>query len=261
MTHGTQGDGAGPGTLLARAAALGRAVAREAGLALVPLECAGCGAFDRVLCPDCHRCLAAPSRVDRDADELADGLAVWGLGAYREALRHVVLAWKVGGRRDLDPVLADALGAVVDAWWAADDGWGVGRGATVWVVPAPSGRLRALRGRPPVWHLAEAVAAGLARHGCEARVVLALGQRGSARHHSGAGRRRQGATRAAVTARVHMVDARVVLVDDVLTTGATLQRCRAAVLGAGGDVLGAVVLAAAATPGGHVLLSSRRHVD
>jgi adenine/guanine phosphoribosyltransferase-like PRPP-binding protein len=53
----------------------------------------------------------------------------------------------------------------------------------------------------------------------------------------------------------------IVLVDDVLTTGETLARCRSAVARAGGEVLGAVVLAAAGSPGGPLRMPSRPQVD
>ena len=43
--------------------------------------------------------------------------------------------------------------------------------------------------------------------------------------------------------------AAVIIVDDVVTTGATLRACRAALVGASRDVTAAVVLADATTPG------------
>lgn len=248
----------------------------EAARLLVPLACAGCDTWDVTLCPRCRTALGRPRRVDGVAPALPDGLPVWGLGTYREELRRIVLAWKLGGRRDLDAVLADALGGVVDAWLD-----GLGGGATgevgeagdareaseIWVVPAPSRVGRALRGRPPVTDLADAVARRLARRGRPARVVAALASRGRSTHHvgggtgHGAGQRARSGRHARVVPRIEMVSREIVLVDDVLTTGETLARCRSAVLAAGGDAVAAIVLAAAGTPGGPLRLPTRPMVD
>jgi len=263
---------AGVGDAVTAAVASAEALGVEAARLLVPLACAGCDTWDVTLCPRCRAALGPPRRVDGAAPALPDGLPVWGLGTYREELRRIVLAWKLGGRRDLDAVLTDALGGVVDAWL---DGLGAGaasgeRGpggarevSETWVVPAPSRMGRALRGRPPVADLADAVARRLARRGRPARVVAALASRGRSTHHvgggpgGGAGHRAQSGRHARVVPRIEMVSREVVLVDDVLTTGETLARCRSAVLAAGGDTVAAIVLAAAGTPGGPLRLPSR----
>ncbi|RMI03602.1 phosphoribosyltransferase family protein, partial [Cellulomonas triticagri] len=71
---------------------------------------------------------------------------------------------------------------------------------------------------------------------------VGLGLRGRAENLAGRVRARP---RRAATLR----GARVLLVDDVLTTGATLAACRAAVEAAGGRPVGALVLAVTRPPG------------
>ncbi|WP_284249328.1 phosphoribosyltransferase family protein [Litorihabitans aurantiacus] len=86
--------------------------------------------------------------------------------------------------------------------------------------------------------------------------MSALRRRGAAPHHAAGSRRARGGRRSAparrgagrgpgVGARIDLTGRVVLLVDDVLTTGATLSRCVAAVRAAGGAPVGAVVLAAA----------------
>jgi len=174
------------------------AFAEAVGLVL-PVECAGCGSWDVVLCPSCEELLRhVPVRCEEDAALLAGGgtlpvLPTWSLGDYRGPLRSLVLGWKNHRRRDVEPaVLAGARGAA--RHWAADpdllgtlgtlgtpgtlrpdagpehagtEDAGPGEGpppgqVDVAVVPAPSGWHRRLARRLVVADLADAVAQGLA---------------------------------------------------------------------------------------------------
>lgn len=186
-------------------------------------------------------------------------MPVLALGWYEGPVRSIVLGWKLRGRVDVERVLRPQLGDLASALLAA-----LGPGERdVWVVPVPSGLRRWWRGRPSVERLAHPVAEQLAASGVAARVVLALapatGVRQRGQRDASSGRRREVAMRATL----ECPGAVVVLVDDVMTTGATLQAGYHAICRAGGRVLGAVVIAAARAPVRHTgaRLSWRRSLD
>ncbi|BDZ42910.1 amidophosphoribosyltransferase [Paraoerskovia sediminicola] len=234
---------------------------------VVPVSCAGCGAWDARLCESCRRGFGPPVRCEGSAPRLdrMDGsvpLPVWRCSHYRGRVREVVLSWKDRGRadvgRDLAEVVRDAARLVRDTWDLDE----------VVVVPVPSGsRARRSRGRSPTTELARAVADGLApgdgRSRAASLVAPVLAAR-SRRHQAGLGARARGGNRRdafvvramqsrampsrAPTPRA-LSGAACLLVDDVLTTGATLAACSDALQSAGASVLGAIVLAA--TPAAH----------
>ncbi|GMA30647.1 hypothetical protein [Litorihabitans aurantiacus] len=127
-----------------RAVDVVRSLAYEVARLAVPLACAGCGRVDVTLCGPCTALLADPRRVDGAAPDLPDGLRVWGLGTYRDELRHVVLAWKLGGRRDVDGVLAAATAGVTAVALAH----GLLDGAAPPAPGTPSVSRGPVRGRP-----------------------------------------------------------------------------------------------------------------
>ena len=90
-------------------------LARELARVVVPVECAGCGALDALLCDECSRALSnSPVRCEDGAPRLdrLDGVPpfpVWTLMTYSGVVRDLVVSWKDRGRADLTRPLCAAL--------------------------------------------------------------------------------------------------------------------------------------------------------
>jgi ComF family protein len=202
----------------ARAVSFGHTVGRAAGPALVA---AAEGIVSACLAPGCAACrrvLDSPLKGPVCAGCWTDARAA--AGTYAGALRNIIHAFKYEGRRSLSRPLAAILRERSAAALAGAD----------CIVPVPLYPLRRLgRGFNQ--------AAELARH-LEVPVVHALwrvrptapqaGLTATGRARNVAGAFRLAPLLTARIRRTYVEDRVIVLVDDVMTTGATLRACAAA---------------------------------
>ncbi len=222
---------------------------------VLPSGCAGCGRERCALCPGCAASLRVGARWVGASVLAAGAPPTVAALEHRGTAREVVLGWKERGRHDLTPVLGAALaGALVRL---AELSPAVGAAPTV-LVPVPSGRRsRRARGADLTAGLASATAAALAATGHE-RPAVAAGRAGlwlvrqPADQVGLTGAERGTNVRGAHRASPALRGALCVIVDDVVTTGSTLQEAARALGVVGGVVLGAVTLTAARPPGDRV---------
>jgi predicted amidophosphoribosyltransferase len=198
---------------------------------VLPGSCGGCGAPGPGWCGACAAVLGPPLRP-----RLPGCPPVLAVGRYRGPLRTAVLAYKERGRRDLAGPLALLLAGALRE---------VSDGGECWLVPAPSRPAAArARGGDHVLRLCRRLA-----RGGDPRLHVAPALRLGRRAHDSVGL--DAAQRAANLAGRLRVrpdglpppGAHVVVVDDVVTTGATLRTCRAALAHEQCEVAAAVVLA------------------
>jgi predicted amidophosphoribosyltransferase len=208
-----------------------RAALADALALVLPVACAGCDEPDIALCETCAEQLRPRVRRDPDASVVWSGLSFEGVPA------RVVRALKEDGRTGLARHLAPALRAAVEAAVAAQSGLD-DADAPIVIVPIPTSRA-AFRRRG--YRVVEVVArrAGLrcARLLTTARITA--DQRGLDR-----AARRSNVAHALVARGAE--GRRVVVIDDVVTTGATLEEAFRALRSGGAEVIGAATIAATA---------------
>lgn len=211
-----------------------------------PSACAGCGAPGTRCCPSCGRLLREVRPRRWRPTPCPAGLPpTWAGLPYEGAVRGAVVAWKEQGRVDLTPVLAPGLRAVLAAAVAASPPHtaAVAQGRPVALVPAPSARRSSrARGRRPVAELAAvATRRDLVVDGL--RLTRAVqdqaGLHARARAENLAGAMGLDPRLAAALRGVPCI-----LVDDVVTTGATLQEGARVLRAHGAGPVLAVTLAA-----------------
>ena len=231
---------------------------------LAPVSCAGCGAPDRALCDECRLAL----RPQLGQYFLRDGTRVVAALAYSGVPRRMILALKEQGRTDaarpLAAPLAYAIAAALDhaaldhpvrddvardhaprdhgaADHAARDdaarAQAPGAAGPFEIVTIPTSRSSyRRRGYDPVALLVRRMGIDVER-----RVLV----------HTRQPERQKTLDRQARSANLvgslrasHSLSARrFVIVDDVMTTGATLEEAARAIRSAGGEVVGAATLA------------------
>ena len=190
--------------------------------------------------PICPRCMRLPQPQDRDAQAEALG-ASWSRACcavdYAYPWDRMIARLKFGGASELAWPLSGLIVRALD-----DQGARAGSGGHITpeqqvdgivAVPLSAPRL-ALRGYNQSWELARAVARRLGRPAHP----RALQRHGSLTPQAQAQRqerlrRQQGAFIVPTSARHVVAGRRLALIDDVMTTGATLQAATAALLEAG----------------------------
>lgn len=195
---------------------------------LAPIECSGCGAVDRSLCPGCRsELVGAPHPIDYGA------LRVWSALEYSGVVRQVLAAYKDAGRTDAARPLAAALARAMSAALAAVPEASAGR-IELATIPSTRSAMRR-RGYRPVELL-------LGKAGLRAsHPVRAVRQSDD---QASLGRIERQANRAgSLRSPTSLAGRDFLIVDDIVTTGATLAEAARAITAAGGEVLAAATLA------------------
>jgi len=216
-------------------------IARATWNTVSPVRCAGCGRPDTVCCHACTRELRPevhhPTLAIRRA--LFDVPVVAG-ARYQAVVKRVVTAYKEWGLVGLGRHLAGPLRAAVNALGSEVSLDGV---VAVCVPHSRSGWVR--RGRRPTRDLVRRIgwASALAPAGA-LRFPFPNPQMGTTSSQKSRTRRERLSSPPTFVGGWQLAGRRVLLVDDVLTTGISLEYAARAIALSGGVVVGGVVVAA-----------------
>ena len=203
---------------------------RFAATLLAPPRCAICSQPCAADAATCLSCEAALGRASPASVALAGVGVVHAAATHDGVARRLVSSLKFAGRTALAEVAAAAIARALPADLEARC-----------VVATPPARLRLrARGFDPAALIAASLAARLALPLVPGLVRLD--------HRRQVGRRRAERLSDPPRVRASAAAPQALLVDDVLTTGATLRACAAALRAAGGEPVGAAVFAHALGP-------------
>lgn len=206
-----------------------RDAALDALAVLFPVDCVGCGAADRTLCPGCRAALL-PAPVEH---ALADGTPIVSALRYEGIVRRILLAFKEEGRTDAARALAGPLRTAIEQA-ARRPGTSPGTAIELCTIPGTTRALRR-RGYRPVEVLLRSAGFRSAR-------VLERAATTAEQKSLGRGDRERN-LHGSLRARGSLRGRRFLLVDDVLTTGATLGEAARAIRAGGGEVVAGATLA------------------
>jgi len=190
--------------------------------------CVACGfpfEFDVGVDSLCARCSARRPSYDRLRSAFA----------YDDGSRRLVLGFKHGGRTQDVKRFAIQMRRVGRSFWATAD----------WLVPVPLHTRRLIRRRYNQAAILANALAGIVNPSCRADILFRHKATISQGLQTASGRFRnvQGAFSVPDGRRARVEGKNIVLIDDVFTTGATLEACARTLRRAGAETINAVTLA------------------
>lgn len=207
-----------------------------------PSACTGCGCPGAAVCATCAKHFSGPARLHRPSPAPADWVPTHVVAEYAGVTRSVITAWKERGRRDAVEPLARALAVAIDAAVAGYEDEGIA--GPYAVVPIPSSRAARRRRGEDAWGRVVHRALAYASSVVLAHVVDGLELTRQPRDQAGLTAAERRVNLAAALRCVDAPAGPVIVVDDIVTSGATLNEATRALRRAGVDRLRAAAIAA-----------------